>query len=164
MQKQNIEQLNWKVDVLIWIFTKLFQYFDDDSFTIIIDHITFKFAFQIKTTKRRFSRLNEWFMYLFIYLSKMKIIHKVDKIYNNANELFKLFIIETINFLNLRTHTIHMFILSSFSMSTRIFVLTLKKFYQMIFILIEFTSKFKNKLKRLRTTKKKHKQCINYID
>ena len=42
-------------------------------------------------------------MYLFTYLSKMKIIHsKVDKTYNNANELFKLFIIETINFLNLR--------------------------------------------------------------
>ena len=41
-------------------------------------------------------------MYLLIYLSKMKIIHKIDKIYNNLNKSFKFFIIETIDFLNLR--------------------------------------------------------------
>ena len=93
----------------------------------------------------------------------MKIIYKVDKIHNNANELFKLFIIETINFLNLRNaYDTHVYFIVVFNVN--VFVLTLKKFDQKFFILIEFTSRFKNKLKRLRTTKKKHKQCINHID
>ena len=61
-------------------------------------------------------------------------------------------------------HSTYTFVLSSFSTSTKIFVLILKNFYQLIFILIKFTSKLKNKLKKQRTMTTNHKQYINYID
>ena len=81
-----------KTNVLIWALIKLSQYFDDESFTMIIDYIALKFALQIKITNRKSIRFNEWFMYLSIYLSKMKIIHRAEKIHNNANDFFKIFI------------------------------------------------------------------------
>ena len=69
---------------------KLSQYFDDDTFTIIIDHIAFKSILQTKIKNRRFARLNEWFMFLFKYMFRMNIIHKLNTLYQNVNELFKL--------------------------------------------------------------------------
>ncbi len=79
-----------KTATLIWIFIKLFQYFDDESFTIIIDHFALKSALQTKTTERRFARLNEWAMFLFTFLSRMIIIHKFEKNHLNADELSRL--------------------------------------------------------------------------
>ena len=71
---------------------KFSQYFDDEFFTMIIDYIVFKFVLQIKITNRKSICFNEWFMYLSIYLSKMKIIHRAKKNHNNANDFFKIFI------------------------------------------------------------------------
>ncbi len=75
-------------------FIKLSQYFDDDSFTIIIDHFAFKSTLQIKTTKRKFARFNEWAMFFFTFFSRMIIIHKFDKNHLNANELSRLVCID----------------------------------------------------------------------
>jgi hypothetical protein len=78
----------------VWAFIKLFQYFDDESFTIITDHFAFKSALQIKTTERRFARLNEWVMFFFTFLSRMIIIHKFEKDHLNADELSRLVCID----------------------------------------------------------------------
>ena len=80
-----------KVETLMWVLIKLFQYFDDDSFIVITNHIALKFALQIKTKNRRSFKLNEWNMFLFTYFSRMKIIHKIDATHQNANDFFKLF-------------------------------------------------------------------------
>jgi hypothetical protein len=48
-----------KTTAFVWIFIKLSQYFDDESFTIITDHFALKSTLQTKTTERRFARFNE---------------------------------------------------------------------------------------------------------
>jgi hypothetical protein len=83
-----------KTTTFVWIFTKLFQYFDDESFTIITDHFALKSVLQIKTTERRFARFNEWVMFFFTFLSRMIIIHKFEKNHLNANELSRLVCID----------------------------------------------------------------------
>jgi hypothetical protein len=83
-----------KTTTFVWAFIKLLQYFDDDSFTIITDHFALKSALQIKTTERRFAKLNEWAMFFFTFLSRMIIIHKFDKNHLNADELSKLVCID----------------------------------------------------------------------
>jgi hypothetical protein len=92
----DVESKYWatklKTNVLMWTFIKLFQYFDDESFIVIIDHIILKFVFQIKIIDRRSTRLNKWSMYFSIYLFKIKIIHRAKKIHNNVNNCFKMFI------------------------------------------------------------------------
>jgi hypothetical protein len=79
---------------LVWAFTKLSQYFDDESFTIITDHFALKSALQIRTTERRFARLNEWIMFFFTFLSRMIIIHRLEKNHLNADELSRLVCID----------------------------------------------------------------------
>jgi hypothetical protein len=79
-----------KTAAFVWAFIKLLQYFDDESFTIIIDHFVFKSALQIKTTERRFARFNEWAMFFFTFFSRMIIIHKLEKNHLNADELSRL--------------------------------------------------------------------------
>ena len=79
-----------KINVLIWIFIKLFQYFDDKSFKMIIDYFVLKTTLQIQNTKRRFNKFNEWFMFLSKFLSRKNIMHKIKISHQNANELFKL--------------------------------------------------------------------------
>ena len=71
---------------------KLFQYFDNDVFIVIIDHTTFKKTFQTKIKSRRLIRLNKWSMFFFTYLSHMKIIHRFEKSHQNVDDLFRLFI------------------------------------------------------------------------
>ena len=82
-----------KIDALIWALIKLSQYFDDEIFTVITDHTTLKSTLQNKSFDRRSTRLNEWIMYLSIYLSRMKIVHRVKKSHNNVDELSRLLII-----------------------------------------------------------------------
>ncbi len=79
-----------KTTAFVWAFIKLSQYFDDESFTIIIDHFVFKSALQTRTTEKRFARFNEWAMFLFTFLSRMIIIHRFEKNHLNANELSRL--------------------------------------------------------------------------
>ena len=82
-----------KIDVLIWALIKLSQYFDDEIFIVITNHTTLKSTLQNKSFDRRSTRLNEWIMYLSIYLSRMKIVHRVKKSHNNVDELSRLLII-----------------------------------------------------------------------
>lgn len=63
-----------EVDVLIWVLTKLSKYFDESSFIVITNHMTFKTALQRKITERRSAWLNKWAMYLFTFLSRMTIV------------------------------------------------------------------------------------------
>jgi hypothetical protein len=79
-----------KTTAFVWAFIKLSQYFNDESFTIITDHFALKSALQIKTTERRFARFNEWAMFFFTFLSRMIIIHKLEKNHLNADELSRL--------------------------------------------------------------------------
>ena len=81
-----------KIDALIWALIKLSQYFDDEIFTVITDHTTLKSTLQNKSFDRRSTRLNEWIMYLSIYLSRIKIVHRARKSHNNVDELSRLFI------------------------------------------------------------------------
>jgi hypothetical protein len=74
----------------VWAFIKLFQYFNDESFTIIIDHFALKSTLQIRTTEKRFARFNEWAMFFFTFFSRMIIIHKFEKNHLNADELSRL--------------------------------------------------------------------------
>ena len=103
-------------------------------------------------------------MYLFIFLSKMKIIHKINKIHNNANELFKLFIIETINFLNLRNvYNTHVYFIVVFNVNEN-FQFDIKKILSNDFHFNQIYIKIQKQIKKIANDKKKHKQCINYID
>lgn len=79
-----------KIKTLIWIFIKFFQYFDVDSFTMITNHFALKNAFQTNTINKRSTRLNDWIMYLSTFFSKMIIIHRIEKIHQNANNLSRL--------------------------------------------------------------------------
>ena len=56
----------------------------------MIDYSALKTAFQMKITDRRSARFNEWSMYLFTFLSRMTIVHRKKKTYQNANDLFRL--------------------------------------------------------------------------
>ena len=80
-----------KIDVLIWAFIKFSQYFDDDKFIVVIDHIVFKSTLQTKIKNQRSAKLKEWFMFLFQYLSRMNIVHRFDKTHQNTNDFFRLF-------------------------------------------------------------------------
>ena len=82
-----------KIDALIWALIKLSQYFDDEIFIVITNHTTLKSTLQNKSFDRRSTRLNEWIMYLSIYLSRMKIVHRAKKNHNNVDELSRLLII-----------------------------------------------------------------------
>ena len=82
-----------KIDALIWALIKLFQYFDDENFTVITNHTTLKSILQNKSFDRRSTRLNKWVMYFSIYLSRMKIVHRARKSHNNVDELSRLLII-----------------------------------------------------------------------
>ena len=82
-----------KIDALIWVLIKLSQYFDDEIFTEITDHTTLKSILQNKSFDCRSTRLNEWVMYLSIYLFRMKIVHRARKSHNNVDELSRLLII-----------------------------------------------------------------------
>jgi hypothetical protein len=72
----------------------LSQYFDDDFFIVITDHFALKSTVQIRIIKRKFQKFNEWIMFLFTFLSKMTIIHRLDKNYFNADELSRLTFVE----------------------------------------------------------------------
>ena len=72
--------------------TKLSQYFNDENFTMIMNHIVLKATFQNKIIDRRSIKLNEWFMFLFTYLSRMTIIYRSEKSHNNVDNLFRIFI------------------------------------------------------------------------
>ena len=78
-----------KTAVLIWALIRFFQYFDDDFFTIVTDYFALKTILQTHTTEKRSARLNEWIMFLFIFLSKMTIVHRSKRFHLNANELFR---------------------------------------------------------------------------
>ena len=80
-----------KIDVLIWAFIKFSQYFDDDKFIVVIDHIVFKSTLQTKIKNRRSTKLKKWFMFLFQYLSRMNIVYRFDKTHQNTNDFFRLF-------------------------------------------------------------------------
>ena len=82
-----------KIDALIWILIKLSQYFDDENFTVIIDHTALKSTLQNKSFDCRSTRLNKWIMYLSIYLFRIKIVHRAKKSHNNVDELSRLLII-----------------------------------------------------------------------
>ena len=92
----NVEIRYWitklKVEALIWVLIKLFQYFDDDTFIVITDHTALKETLQTKIKNQRLTRLNEWSMFFFTYFSRMKIIHRFEKSHQNVDELFRLFI------------------------------------------------------------------------
>jgi hypothetical protein len=79
-----------KTTTFVWAFIKLSQYFDDESFTIIIDHFAFKSALQTRTTKRRFAKFNEWIMFFFTFFSRMIIVHEFEKNHLNTDELSRL--------------------------------------------------------------------------
>jgi hypothetical protein len=78
----------------VWVLTKLSQYFDDDLFIVIIDHFALKSTFQIRIIERRFQKFNEWIMFLSTFLSKLTIIHRLDKNHLNADELSRLTFVE----------------------------------------------------------------------
>ena len=88
--KKSYWSIELKTAALIWTFTKLSQYFDSESFTIMTDHFVFKTVFQTKITDRRSVKLNEWIMFLFIFLSRMKIRHRSEKTHQNADDLSRL--------------------------------------------------------------------------
>jgi hypothetical protein len=79
---------------LVWALTKLSQYFDDDFFIVITDHFALKSTLQIRIIERRFQRLNEWAMFLSTFLSRMTIIHRLDKNHLNADKLSRLTFVE----------------------------------------------------------------------
>jgi hypothetical protein len=79
---------------LVWALTKLPQYFDDEPFTVIMDHSALKSAPQTRNTERRSARLNEWAMFLATYLPRMKIIHESGKAHLNADDLSRLACVE----------------------------------------------------------------------
>ena len=85
------EQEYWSTEletsVLVWALIKLSQYFDQGQFTVYTDYSALKSALQTKTKNQRSNRLNEWAMYLFIFLSWMNIIHQPEKSHSNADEL-----------------------------------------------------------------------------
>ena len=94
----------------------------------------------------------------------MKIIHKIDKIYNNANILFKLFIIETINFLNLRNaYDTHIYFIVVFNINQN-FRFNIRKISSNDFHFNQIYIKIQKQIKKIANDEKKHKQYINYID
>ena len=78
-----------KTAVFVWTLTKFFQYFDDDFFTVVTNHFALKTVFQTNITDRKLARLNEWIMFLSIFLSKMTIVHRSKRFHLNADELFR---------------------------------------------------------------------------
>jgi predicted XRE-type DNA-binding protein len=83
-----------KTTTFVWALTKLSQYFDDDFFIVIIDHFALKSTLQTRIIERRSQRLNEWVMFFSTFLSKMTIIHRLDKNHLNADELSRLTFVE----------------------------------------------------------------------
>ena len=78
---------------------KFFQYFDDDFFTVVTNHFVLKTVLQTNTIEKNSTRLNEWIMFLFVFLSKMTIVHRSKKFHLNVDEFFRFrFKNETINF------------------------------------------------------------------
>ena len=55
------------------------------------DHSVLKLALQTKIIEKRSAKLNEWVMFLSIFLSRMTIIHRVGKTHQNVDALFRLF-------------------------------------------------------------------------
>ena len=90
----NVEIRYWtielKAETLVWILTKLSQYFDDDFFTIVTNHFALKTALQTNTIEKRFARFNEWIMFLAKFESRMTIIHKSKTQHQNVDDLSKL--------------------------------------------------------------------------
>ena len=98
--KNNYWFTKLKTAVLIWTLIRFFQYFDDDFFTVVTNHFVLKTILQTNTIKKKSTRLNEWIMFLFIFLSKMTIVHRSKKFHLNADELFRFrFENKTISFL-----------------------------------------------------------------
>lgn len=95
----DIETRYWAIELevgaLVWALIKLPQFFDDEKFTVVIDHIALKSALQNKTNNRRFIRFNEWALYLFTFQSRMKIIHRAGKSHDNVDGLSRLPITDT---------------------------------------------------------------------
>ena len=94
--KTNYWTIKLKTRILIWTLIKLLQYFDDEFFTIVIDHSILKTILQININDKRSVRFNEWIMFLFTFQSRMTIIHKKKFIktqtnFRNffANEIFR---------------------------------------------------------------------------
>lgn len=48
-----------KIEVLVWALIKLLQYFDNESFTVVTNHVALKTALQTNITKKQSTRLNE---------------------------------------------------------------------------------------------------------
>ena len=89
-QKTKYWSTKLKIEALIWTFIKLFQYFDNELFKVITNHLMLKNAFQTKIIERKSIKLNEWILYLFTFLFKMTIVHRIKKIHQNVNDLSRL--------------------------------------------------------------------------
>ena len=79
-----------KTETLIWILTKLPQYFDDGSFTVVTNHSTLKTTLQTNTSEKRFVKFNEWIMFFAKFESRMTIIHRPGTQHQNADGLSRL--------------------------------------------------------------------------
>ena len=88
--EENYWSIKSKTATLIWALTKLLQYFDSESFTVVTDHFALKTALQTKITNRRSAKLNEWIMFLFTFLFRMEIRHRSEKTHQNADDLSRL--------------------------------------------------------------------------
>lgn len=80
-----------KTVTLVWALCKASHYFDNENFTVIIDHDAIKSALQtVLMNKRQNHRLNNWVLFLSQYKFWMIIWHWQNCYHRNTNTLSQL--------------------------------------------------------------------------